>query len=798
MNATERDDIPMLPAVDVQLDDRTSREFSIRRRSASMPVLMSSLAYSEIKHSVVGFTNLNKRQNPTVQISSPLFVNHDSEFIFQPPQDALRQTTNEPEIQVCPENNDRQLNDYVPKNEHLLKSGHLGMCSDPNCINCPMVSSIKGCQKHSRPLDLLEAKFNSKFYEDAKGWGKRMSSSLCRYMLGVMNPHTKVVQQWNKFVAVSCLFALFFDPLSFFLLSVQRVYRDCARLVYLEQLRQLPFAPTELLVALPHYPKAFSLLVAMQILTCINLDVLSLSGQDKRCIVLNWPITILILKSMTDFIYLLHVILQFRLAYVALGSTGSRYEYLVDDPKSIAKNYFCGYFMVDLLVVLPLTQIVILLSLRDSMGGSLANHAAILLPAVFCVHHVPRFCRFLPLVAGSSPTGFIFESSWANFVINLVLIVLVSNLVGSLWYLFGVQRVSQCFRDACYNSNITMCMEFIDCGHGNAPQWELSNDPNWEVWRTNENATACFGGDAFKFGIFDATVNLTSHRSVGIRYAYSVFWGTLGGNLVPSYYLPEVLFTVIIIATGVVQFALLIGNIQHFSQALGRRRLEIYLRRRDVDEWMHNRRLPEELRRQVQASEQFTWATTRGINEETLMEKFPEDLQREIKLHLFKLVKKVRIFQHLDEPIVDAICQRLKTKLYIKGSKISTRGCLVDKMVFVIRGEMESIGEDGTVIPLSEGDVCGEELLTWYLQRSSNNKDGKRIRISGQKLLSNKLVRCLTNVEAFILQGADLEHITNLFLTKVMRYESPFWKGLAVRRIRIARRNRKKCANQSK
>lgn len=76
----------------------------------------------------------------------------------------------------------------------------------------------------------------------------------------------------------------------------------------------------------------------------------------------------------------------------------------------------------------------------------------------------------------------------------------------------------------------------------------------------------------------------------------------------------------------------------------------------------------------------------------------------------------------MDEPIVDAICERLKTKTYIKDSKILYRGGLVDKMVFIIRGKMESIGEDRNVVPLTEGDICGEELLTWSLEHSSINK----------------------------------------------------------------------------
>lgn len=86
------------------------------------------------------------------------------------------------------------------------------------------------------------------------------------------------------------------------------------------------------------------------------------------------------------------------------------------------------------------------------------------------------------------------------------------------------------------------------------------------------------------------------------------------------------------------------------------------------------------------------------------------------------VVLQVRIFALLDEPILDAICERLRQKTYIKGSKILYRGGFIDKMVFIVRGKMDSIGEDGITVPLCEGDVCGEELLTWCLEHSSVNK----------------------------------------------------------------------------
>ncbi|GAU28135.1 hypothetical protein TSUD_295740 [Trifolium subterraneum] len=244
-------------------------------------------------------------------------------------------------------------------------------------------------------------------------------------------------------------------------------------------------------------------------------------------------------------------------------------------------------------------QIMILFFLPKHLGTSGANHAKNLLRGAVLAQYIPRLCRFLlPMLI--SPSGFIFESAWASFFINLFTFMLSGHVVGSWWYLFGLQ-------------------------------------------------------------------------------------------------------------VGLLLFALLIGNIQNFLQALGRRRMEMSLRQRDVEQWMSHRRLAEDLRRRVRQAERYNWAATRGVNEEILMENLPEDLQRDIRRHFFKFVKKVRIFSLMDDPILDAICERLRQKIYIKGSKILYDGGLVEKVVFVVRGKLESIGEDGIRVPLSEGNVMEKQ-----------------------------------------------------------------------------------------
>ncbi|XP_042504542.1 probable cyclic nucleotide-gated ion channel 20, chloroplastic isoform X3 [Macadamia integrifolia] len=517
---------------------------------------------------------------------------------------------------------------------------------------------------HSRDSVLFDAKFPEVLYGEV--CVRKSFNFLHRFIPGVMSPHAKLVRQWSYFVHIACFVSIFLDPLFFFLLTVQ---------------------------------------------------------EDNKCIVLNSPLTttLVVFRTVTDFIYFMHMLIQFRLAYVAPESRVVGAGDFVIHPKKVALNYLCGYFSIDLFVVLPLPQIMILVVLRKYVGSSAANYGRNLLQAAFLLQYMPRLYRFLPLIAGLFPTGFTFASAWGNLVLNLIMFILAGHVVGSCWYLFGLQQIS-----------------------------------------------------------------------------------TLAGNQVPSYFVWEVLFTMAITGLGIMLFAILIGNIQNFLQSLGKRRIDNHLRICDVEQWMSAWHLPLHIRRKVRASERWKWSVTQDINGEKLMEDLPDDLQKEIRRHHFKFIKKVRIFSLIEDPILDSIRERLRQNIYIRGSRILNLGEPIEKMVFIVKGEMESIGEDCSRVPLSEGDICGEELLTWWLQRYSVNKGWRRMSITGQQLLSNRTVRCLTNVQAFSLQAADLEEVTTRFarflqnrrVQGAIRYESPYWRSCAAILIQVAWRCRRKRLNQ--
>lgn len=74
--------------------------------------------------------------------------------------------------------------------------------------------------------------------------------------------------------------------------------------------------------------------------------------------------TLVVLRSITDVVYLLNILLQFRLAYVSPESRVVGAGDLVDHPKKIAAHYFKSYFFFDVFVVSPLPQVYFILSLH--------------------------------------------------------------------------------------------------------------------------------------------------------------------------------------------------------------------------------------------------------------------------------------------------------------------------------------------------------------------------------------------------------------------------------------------------
>jgi cyclic nucleotide gated channel len=168
-------------------------------------------------------------------------------------------------------------------------------------------------------------------------------------------------------------------------------------------------------------------------------------------------------------------------------------------------------------------------------------------------------------------------------------------------------------------------------------------------------------------------------------------------------------------------------------------------------------------------------------------------------MSLEMVVMQVPLFANMDERLLDAICERLKPSLYTEETYIVREGDPVDKMLFIIRGRLESVTTDGGRSGffnrgvLKEGDFCGEELLTWALDPKS----------LGNLPLSTRTVWALTEVEAFALEAEELKFVASQFrrlhsrqVQHTFRFYSQQWRTWAACFIQTAwrRYSRRKAA----
>ncbi|CAM8913221.1 hypothetical protein QQ045_032755 [Rhodiola kirilowii] len=565
----------------------------------------------------------------------------------------------------------------------------------------------------------------------------------------ILDPGSDAYLRWNQIFLISCLVALFVDPLFFYKAAVKN------------------------------------------------------DGTQFKCMAtdLNLGIVVTFFRTIADVFYLLHVIIKFRTAYVSPSSRVFGRGELVMDPHMIAKRYLRTDFWVDMIATLPLPQIVIWFII-PAIRSSRSDHTNNAIVLIVLLQYIPRLYLIFPLSSQIiKTTGVVTKTAWAGAAYNLILYMLASHVLGASWYLLSIERHASCLKSACRNepSPVKCYPHFLDCIY-------LHDDDRTKWANTTRVFSQCDPDNDidFDYGLFEnAVLKKVISTNFLEKYFYCLWWGlqqlsSYGQGLSTSTFIGETAFAILIAILGLVLFAHLIGNMQTYLQSITVRLEEWRLKRRDTEEWMRHRQLPQDIRERVRRFVQYKWLATRGVDEEIILEALPTDLRRDIQRHLcLDLVRRVPFFSQMDGQLLDAICERLVSSLSTQGTYLVREGDPVTEMLFIIRGKLDSSTTNGgrtgffNSITLNPGDFCGEELLAWaLLPKSTLNLPS-----------STRTVKALSEVEAFALRAEDLKFVANQFrrlhskkLQHTFRFYSYHWRTWAACFIQAAWRRYKKRA----
>ncbi|CAK9172804.1 unnamed protein product [Ilex paraguariensis] len=610
----------------------------------------------------------------------------------------------------------------------------------------------------------------------------------------ILDPRGTVVNNWNKCFLVACMISLFVDPLFFYFPEVKKDM-------------------------------------------CMDASV-------------PLEIGLTFIRSVVDAFYVIQIFVRFRTAYVAPSSRVFGRGELVIDSTKIASRYLRRDFWLDMLAALPFPQVttsnnfslVLIWGAIPCLRGSRMINVKIVLRLVIICQFQLRLYLIFPLSSQIiKNTGVVVEAAWVGAAYNLILYLLASHVsfyfdsqfcetlnyypcktVEAFYsqnqcsntyalrrhvrymilheFCFGIlkaiDRQEQCWKEVCNQQHPSCQYWYFDC--------RTMYDSGRAAWFNSSNISSlCGAAGDFQFGIYGDAVffDVTSSNFLS-KYLYCLWWGlrslsSIGQNLSTSTYKGENIFAIIIAILGLVFFALLIGNMQvsiaiakTFLQSTTVRLEEWRVKRTDTEEWMRHRQLPHELRQCVRNYDLYKWVTTRGVDEEVILEGLPLDLRRDIKRHLcLDLVRRVPLFDQMDECMLDAICERLKPVLCTPVTCLVREGDPVNEMLFIVRGHLDSYTTDGgrtgflNSCRIGPGDFCGEELLTWALDPHP----------SVILPSSTRTVRALSEVEAFAFISEDVKFVASQFrklhskqMRHTFRFHSHQWRTWAACFIQAA------------
>ncbi|TKY66724.1 Cyclic nucleotide-gated ion channel 4 [Spatholobus suberectus] len=590
----------------------------------------------------------------------------------------------------------------------------------------------------------------------------------------VLDPRANWVQEWNRVFLLVCAAGLFVDPLFFYALSVSD---SCM---------------------------------------CIFVD--------------GWlAVTVTVLRCLADALHVWNMVLRIKMAKrtFGLGAAGGSSAGLRDTrPRSVALGYLksrSGFFF-DLFVILPLPQIVLWVAIPSLLEKGSVTLVMTVFLIIFLFQYLPKIYHSVcHLRRTQNLSGYIFGTVWWGIALNMIAYFVASHhftvfsllwssmsraaskaatvAAGACWYLLGIQRAAKCLKEQCEKTSgcgikILSCQTPIYYGSNSL----LVRGRARLAWAGNSDvrSTCLHGPDNYNYGAYKWTVQLVTNDNRLEKILFPIFWGLMTlstfGNLESTTEWLEVVFNIIVLTSGLLLVTMLIGNIKVFLHATTSKKQAMQLKMRNIEWWMRKRRLPQGFRQRVRNYERQRWAAMRGVDECEMTRNLPEGLRRDIKYHLcLDLVRQVPLFQHMDELVLENICDRVKSLIFTKGETIAREGDPVQRMLFVVRGHLQSSQDlrDGvkSCCMLGPGNFSGDELLSWCLRRPFI----ERLPPSSSTLMT------LETTEAFGLEAEDVKYVTQHFrytfvkekVKRSARYYSPGWRTWAAVAIQLAWRRYK-------
>ncbi|XP_068718886.1 potassium voltage-gated channel subfamily H member 6-like [Montipora capricornis] len=396
-----------------------------------------------------------------------------------------------------------------------------------------------------------------------------------------------------------------------------------------------------------------------------------------------------IVNVVVDVMFIIDIIINFRTTFLDNAS-----EAVISEPKKIAIHYLKTWFVVDFVAAIPFDFFIP--TGAEGVGTNKLNEAVKL--AGFL-----KTARLLRLIRVSRKMDRYSEFGLAVIFLLTAFFALIAHWLACVWNVIGERE------------------------KGVPYGWiQLLGD------------------------------TIGSEPGVGTRYVTALYFTitsltSIGfGNVAPNTD-NEKIFAVLMMLTGALFYAVIFGNLTAIIQRLYSRTARYHQDVRVVNECIAIHGLPESLQTILRAYFTSEQAATRGDEIESIMYRFPESLQAEIRLRLsHRLFELFSIFDGLNDACLRALACVFRAEFFPHQVYLLKEGDQVTRLYFIVSGSVDVMQGTQCTMCLGPGDIAGCNIL---LQK----------RRPGHCLKSSVSLVAKVRTEAYLVTWKDLLHVTRVY-----------------------------------
>ncbi|KAG5328604.1 KCNAE protein, partial [Acromyrmex charruanus] len=379
-------------------------------------------------------------------------------------------------------------------------------------------------------------------------------------------------------------------------------------------------------------------------------------------------VSLLVVDSIVDVIFFIDIVLNFHTTFVGAGGE------VVSDPKVIRMNYLKSWFIIDLLSCLPYDVFNAFDHDEDGIGSLFSALKVVRLLRLGRV--VRKLDRYL-------------EYGAAMLILLLCFYMLVAHWLACIWYV--ILRYSIGRSDA-------------DNGVQYSWLWKLANvtqSPYSYLWTNASTAPELVAGPSRRTMYVTALYfTMTCMTSVGF------------GNVAAETD-NEKIFTICMMIIAALLYATIFGHVTTIIQQMTSATAKYHDMLNNVREFMKLHEVPKALSERVMDYVVSTWAMTKGLDTDKVLNYCPKDMKADICVHLNrKVFNEHPAFRLASDGCLRALAMHFTMSHSAPGDLLYHTGESIDSLCFIVTGSLEVIQDDEVVAILGKGDVFGDSFWT--------------------------------------------------------------------------------------